>query len=67
MTLLCLMRDAAARLPFGVGTRYDICELMRDSQYLIHSATQEKLNSVVSGSVRSIYEGYKSDVWMMYE
>ncbi|KAJ8298010.1 hypothetical protein KUTeg_024541 [Tegillarca granosa] len=30
----CIMRDAAARLPNGEGTRGDICELLKDSQFL---------------------------------
>ncbi len=34
VTLLCLSRDAAARLPDSVGTRADIVELLRQSQYL---------------------------------
>ena len=35
ITLLCLARDAAARLPDGVGTRADICELIKESQYMV--------------------------------
>ena len=34
VTLLCLARDAAARLPDAVGTRADILELIQHSQYL---------------------------------
>jgi hypothetical protein len=34
VTILCLARDAAAKLPDGVGTRADICDLLKDSQYI---------------------------------
>ena len=34
VTLLCLARDAASRLPDGVGTRADILELIKHSQWL---------------------------------
>jgi len=34
VTILCLVRDAASRLPEGVGTRADICDLLKDSQYI---------------------------------
>lgn len=34
VTILCLARDAASRLPEGVGTRADICDLLKDSQYI---------------------------------
>jgi hypothetical protein len=39
VTILCLARDAASRLPDGVGTRADICDLLKDSQY-----TNERLS-----------------------
>ena len=34
ITILCLVRDAAAKLPNGVGSRADICELLKESQYI---------------------------------
>ena len=34
VTILCLARDAVAKLPDGVGTRADICDLLKDSQYI---------------------------------
>jgi hypothetical protein len=34
VTILCLVRDAGSRLPEGVGTRADICDLLKDSQYI---------------------------------
>ena len=33
------VRDAAARLPNGEGTRSDICELLKDSQFLAPGVT----------------------------
>ena len=32
ISLLCLVRDAAARLPGGIGTRPDVAILLKDSQ-----------------------------------
>ena len=34
VTILALVRDATARLPNGEGTRADICQLLKDSQYI---------------------------------
>ena len=34
VTLLCLARDAASRLPDGLGTQADIIELIKQSQWL---------------------------------
>ena len=31
VTILCLVRDAAARMPNGKGTRADICQLLKES------------------------------------
>ncbi|XP_070392903.1 nuclear factor related to kappa-B-binding protein isoform X6 [Dermacentor albipictus] len=42
VTILSLVRDAAARLPNGEGTRADICELLKDSQYLAEASDQQK-------------------------
>ena len=33
-SILFAVRDSAARLPNGEGTRADICELLKDSQFL---------------------------------
>lgn len=37
--LFFLVRDAAARLPNGEGTRAEICELLKDSQFLAPDVT----------------------------
>lgn len=51
VTILSLVRDATARLPNGEGTRADICELLKSSQYISSSAPDNVLQSVVSGAL----------------
>ena len=43
----CLMtvHDCAARLPNGEGTRNDICELLKDSQFLAPGVTDTQVSS----------------------
>ena len=49
------MRDATARLPNGEGTRTEICELLKDSQYLAPVAQESYLHSVVSGALDRLH------------
>lgn len=51
VTILSLVRDATARLPNGEGTRADICELLKSSQYISSNAPDNVLQSVVSGAL----------------
>ncbi|KAA8493386.1 Nuclear factor related to kappa-B-binding protein [Porphyridium purpureum] len=51
VTILCLVRDAASRLPHGRGTRLEIDDLLRESQYLREGASATQLNSIVSGAL----------------
>ncbi|CAG9762803.1 unnamed protein product [Ceutorhynchus assimilis] len=51
VTILSLVRDATARLPNGEGTRADICELLKSSQYISATAPENVLQSVVSGAL----------------
>lgn len=51
VTILSLVRDAAARLPNGEGTRAEICELLKSSQYISPTAPDNILQSVVSGAL----------------
>lgn len=51
VTILSLVRDATARLPNGEGTRGDIVELLRQSQYISTMATDSVLQTVVSGAL----------------
>lgn len=40
------VRDAAARLPNGEGTRAEICELLKDSQFLAADVTSAQVGSL---------------------
>ncbi|XP_044747867.1 nuclear factor related to kappa-B-binding protein isoform X2 [Coccinella septempunctata] len=51
VTILSLVRDATARLPNGEGTRGDIVELLKQSQYISAMATDSVLQTVVSGAL----------------
>lgn len=51
VTILTLVRDATARLPNGEGTRSDICELLRSSQYICPSASEPVLQTIASGAL----------------
>lgn len=51
VTILTLVRDATARLPNGEGTRADICELLKSSQYISPSASETVLQTIVSGAL----------------
>ena len=51
VTILSLVRDATARLPNGEGTRAEICELLKSSQYISSTAPDNVLQSVVSGAL----------------
>lgn len=42
---LLTVRDAAARLPNGEGTRAEICELLKDSQFLAPDVTSAQVGS----------------------
>ncbi|KAK8621114.1 hypothetical protein V6N13_067555 [Hibiscus sabdariffa] len=55
ITVLSLVRDAAARLPDRVGTRADICVLVRDSQYIVEEISDDQLNQVVSGALDRLH------------
>lgn len=46
--LVLLVRDAAARLPNGEGTRAEICELLKDSQFLAPDVTSAQVPNTVS-------------------
>lgn len=46
-----IVRDAAARLPNDCGTRADVTQLVRDSQWVLKDATDEELATTVSGSL----------------
>ena len=48
------MRDAAARLPGGEGSRADVCELLKESQYVIDGVNDVQISQVASGALPHI-------------
>ncbi|XP_058463320.1 uncharacterized protein LOC131437775 isoform X3 [Malaya genurostris] len=58
VTILTLVRDATARLPNGEGTRADICELLKSSQYISSTATDQVLQTIVSGALDRMHTEY---------
>ncbi|XP_077161383.1 nuclear factor related to kappa-B-binding protein isoform X2 [Paroedura picta] len=65
VTILLLVRDAAARLPNGEGTRAEICELLKDSQFLAPDVTSAQVNTVVSGALDRLH--YEKDPCVKYD
>lgn len=65
VTILCIVRDAASRLPHNRGTRGDICDLLRDSQYVREGSTFQQLNSVVSGALDRLH--YEENAPVRYD
>uniref|UniRef100_M1ARA1 Nfrkb n=1 Tax=Solanum tuberosum TaxID=4113 RepID=M1ARA1_SOLTU len=64
-TLHCLVRDAAARLPGGVGTRDDVCVLARDSQFIVEDISDSQLSKAVKGGLDRLH--YEDDPCVKYE
>eukprot|EP00250_Pteridium_aquilinum_P017158 c23481_g1_i1 orf=561-3896(-) len=65
VTILCLVRDAAARLPGSIGTRADVCSLIRDSQYIVEDVSDAQLNQVVSGALDRLH--YERDPCVRFD
>eukprot|EP01016_Furgasonia_blochmanni_P036091 TRINITY_DN4073_c0_g1_i10.p1 TRINITY_DN4073_c0_g1~~TRINITY_DN4073_c0_g1_i10.p1 ORF type:complete len:476 (+),score=144.68 TRINITY_DN4073_c0_g1_i10:331-1758(+) len=67
ITILCLVRDAAARLPSAVGTRADICELLKESQFINENIPDDKasLSNIVSGALDRLH--YEDDPCVKYD
>ncbi|KAI3965038.1 hypothetical protein MKX01_013969 [Papaver californicum] len=65
VTILCLVRDAAARLPGGIGTRADVCTLIRDSQYIVEDVGDAQVNQVVSGALDRLH--YERDPCVLFD
>ena len=49
VSILSVVRDAVARLPDGVGTRTDVTELAKESQWLAVGTMDENLMSMTIG------------------
>jgi nuclear factor related to kappa-B-binding protein len=45
-TLLVLVRDAAARMPGGEGSRADVCELLKESSFVIEGVNDAQISQV---------------------
>ncbi|KAL5982591.1 hypothetical protein ACLOJK_016665 [Asimina triloba] len=65
VTILCLVRDAAARLPGSIGTRADVCTLIRDSQYIVENISDAQLNQIVSGALDRLH--YERDPCVQFD
>lgn len=65
VTILTLVRDAAARLPNGEGTRYEICDLLKQSQFVSEKAPDNHINTVVSGALDRLH--YEKDPCVKYD
>jgi hypothetical protein len=65
VTILCLVRDAAARLPGSIGTRADVCTLIRDSQFVVEDVTDQQVNQVVSGALDRLH--YERDPCVQFD
>jgi hypothetical protein len=65
VTILSLVRDAASRLMDGVGTRADICDLLKDSQYINESLSDSQINNIVSGALDRLH--YEKDPCVKYD
>ncbi|XP_052836960.1 nuclear factor related to kappa-B-binding protein [Drosophila gunungcola] len=57
VTILTLVRDATARLPNGEGTRSEISELLKCSQYVSSQAADNVLQTIVSGALDRMHGG----------
>lgn len=65
VTILSLVRDAAAKLPKGFGTRTDICELLKESQFINPDVEEDKMSSVVSGALDRLH--YENDPCVKFD
>ena len=65
VTLLSLVRDAAARLPGGEGSRADVCELLKESQFVNDGVSDVQISQVVSGALDRLHQ--ESDACVRYD
>ena len=65
VTLLSLVRDAACKLENGFGTRYEICTLLKESQYVNPEAKEKKMSQVVSGALDRLH--YETDPCVKFD
>ncbi|KAI8573656.1 hypothetical protein RHMOL_Rhmol01G0294100 [Rhododendron molle] len=65
VTIRCLVRDAAARLPGSIGTRADVCTLLRDSQYIVEEVSDAQVYQVVSKALDRLH--YERDPCVQFD
>jgi nuclear factor related to kappa-B-binding protein len=65
ITILGLVRDAASRLPGSIGTRADVCTLIRDSQFIVDDVADEKVSEVVSEALDRLH--YEQDPCVKFD
>ncbi|GFZ17959.1 hypothetical protein Acr_26g0012280 [Actinidia rufa] len=65
VTILCLVRNAAARLPGSIGTRSDVCTLIRDSRYIVEDVFDAQVNQFVSGALDRLH--YERDPCVQFD
>ncbi|XP_078493461.1 nuclear factor related to kappa-B-binding protein [Ciona intestinalis] len=65
VTLLALTRDAVARMDGGSGTRNDVCNLVRESQYLTDVVSDAQINAAVSGALDRLH--YEDDPCVKFD
>ena len=65
ITILSIVRDAAAKLPNGRGTRADIAHMLRESQYINENIDNSRLSSIVSGALDRLH--YEDDPCVKYD
>jgi len=62
---LCLVKDAAAKLPNFEGTRADICELLKESNYVNNDLESDRVSCIVSGALDRLH--YMDDPCVKYD
>lgn len=65
ITILSIVRDAASKLPNGSGTRADISQLLRESQFIVENISDSKLSNIVSGALDRLH--YEHDPCVRYD
>jgi nuclear factor related to kappa-B-binding protein len=58
VNILSLVRDAAARLPGGIGTRADVALLLTDSQFVVSDAEESQRSQAVSSALDRLHSEY---------
>ncbi|GJT49329.1 kappa-B-binding protein-like nuclear factor, partial [Tanacetum coccineum] len=65
VSILCLVRDASARLPGSIGMRTDVCTLIRDSQYIVEDVSDAHLSDIVRKALNRLH--YERDPCLQFD